>query len=116
MSTFRHHCISKQSGDDVLQLYTTLLHAWCSLFSFHELYSKYPDISFEGVCSYPDQYFYSGLTDYEGGHSMLGSLAADASLPLDDLIGVQTNHAPPHASLGAMHGSQSRRRRKAGPR
>ncbi|KAI9437080.1 hypothetical protein BJY52DRAFT_1107277, partial [Lactarius psammicola] len=27
-STFRQHRISKQSGDDVLQVYTTLLHAW----------------------------------------------------------------------------------------
>ncbi|KAH9048628.1 hypothetical protein EDB83DRAFT_2170073, partial [Lactarius deliciosus] len=28
VSTFRQHRISKQSGDDVLQVYTTLLHAW----------------------------------------------------------------------------------------
>ncbi|KAI9446277.1 hypothetical protein H4582DRAFT_1793160, partial [Lactarius indigo] len=30
-SAFHQHHISKQSGDDVLQVYTTLLHAWCSL-------------------------------------------------------------------------------------
>lgn len=117
VSTFRHHRISKQSGDDVLQLYTTLLHAWRSLFRFHELYSNHPDMGSEGACSsYPDQYFYSSLTDYEGGHSALRSSVADAN-PLDELINVQD--APPHVSLGSSlptHGPQSRRRRKVGPR
>jgi len=50
VSTFRQHRISTQSGDDVLQIYTTLLHAWCSLARFHELYSKH-GVNFEGMSS-----------------------------------------------------------------
>jgi hypothetical protein len=120
LSTFCHHHISKQSRDDVLQLYTTLLHVWCSLFSFHELYSKHPDISFEGACSsYPDQCFYLSLTDCEGGHYTLRSSAAmDVNL-FDEAIDVQANHVPPHVSLGlslsTMHGSQHHRCQKAEP-
>ena len=48
VSTFHQHRISKQSGDDVLQVYTTLLHAWFSLARFHELYSKH-GVDFDGM-------------------------------------------------------------------
>ncbi|KAI9446920.1 hypothetical protein BJY52DRAFT_1193828 [Lactarius psammicola] len=106
VSTFRQDRISKRSGDDVLQVYTTLLHAWCSLVRFHELYSKHHDMDLEGC---------------DEDLSTLGPLAVDAN-SFDEAINVQTDHAPPHVTpirsgpSPTKHGSQSRRRRKAGSR
>ena len=123
VSTFRLHRISKQSGDDVLQLYTTLLHAWCSLVRFHELYSKHPDMDSEGAYSlYPSQYSYSSLTDCDGDRSTLRPSAADLN-SFVEAMDLQADHAPPQVmplssgpSLSAIHISQSRKRRKTGPR
>jgi hypothetical protein len=128
VSTLRQHRISTQSGDDVLQVHTMLLHAWCSLVRFHELYSEHPDVDFEGSCSlYPDQHFYSYPTDC-GGSLSTPRPSADAN-PFDDAMSIQNDHAPPHAtpspsqispglSLGAtaMPASQSSRRRRVGRR
>ncbi|KAH9009263.1 hypothetical protein EDB84DRAFT_1659384 [Lactarius hengduanensis] len=107
VSTFRQHRIFKQSGDDVLQLYTTLLHAWCSLARFHELYSKDPHVGSEGCGENSGTW---------------GSSAVDASS--SDAMAIRIDHAPPHMALSmpvnsdppsrAAHGSQSRRRRKVG--
>jgi hypothetical protein len=107
----------------VLQLYTTLLHAWCSLVRFHELYSKYADMDSEGARnSYPNQYINSSLTDCDGDRSTLIPSAAGAN-SVDGAMDGQADHAAPHVmpinpglSCPAIHGSQSRRRRRAGPR
>ena len=123
VSTFRQHRISTQSGDDVLQLYTTLLHAWFSLVGFHELYSKHPDMGSGGACRpYSGQYFYSSLIECDGHHCGSRSSAADV-ISFEEAMDVQADHAPPHVmpissgpSLSTVHSSQSRRRRKAGLR
>jgi hypothetical protein len=110
VSTFRHHRISNQSGDDVLQLYTTLLHAWCSLVRFHELYSKHPEMDSEGVCSLLPTSIYTQAQSAEHATS-------------SEVMNIETDHAPPHVMptssnppLATTHDSQSRKRRKPGAR